>query len=631
LLPFQNGIAQPIADSTVVNVSIIDNFLHRGPHLQYQIDSNNRYSVDQLPEKWKKFSTLKRAIPLPTYWYDKSIYVRFKVFNPSQAMDTLYFFPGISYKKITLFQQNKSGKFIQQKDENKYTGYQPLYIPAQDTTVYIVQLKNAKTIVNSLILHLITKDYIYNYQNFFKNNTRNNRTAGFLFSGVLLMMMFFSGSNFWVNRKTEFLYNACYSFCMFSVVFFNTYFDKSTGIVASIFNGYAGLLMMITGTIFYVAFTRKFLDTKINYPILNKVFFYFEGTLCLLMLLFTYVYFFVDNYPLQSFVENTMKILSIGIGIFYIIVAAFQKNKLMNYLALGNLMLIIFSIISYILVVSNQPIINLFTSSLFYYELGIVIELNFFLIGLMYKNKLDLIVKIKEQETLKRASEKQLFESKLAIMNAKQNERNRISADMHDDLGSGVTAIRLYSELAKNRMGDTAFPEVDKISQFANDLLNNMNAIIWTMNSNNDSLDRMIAYIRNYILEYFENTGINCKIELIDNIPILPVSGEIRRNIFLVVKESINNIIKHSGATAVTMKFWISTEGFHFTIHDNGKGINLEKLRQFGNGLKNMKKRMDDSGIEFSIENNSGTLITLFRKTPINDSEAPQEPTTTSP
>ena len=80
-----------------------------------------------------------------------------------------------------------------------------------------------------------------------------------------------------------------------------------------------------------------------------------------------------------------------------------------------------------------------------------------------------------------------------------------------------------------------------------------MNAIIWTMSSSNDSLDNMVAYIRSYALEYFENTGINCHTTCGRRSAEIPVSGEIRRNIYLVVKEALNNILKHAKATEVNI------------------------------------------------------------------------------
>jgi len=113
-----------------------------------------------------------------------------------------------------------------------------------------------------------------------------------------------------------------------------------------------------------------------------------------------------------------------------------------------------------------------------------------------------------------------------------------------------------------------------------------MNAIIWSMSSSNDSLGNMVAYIRSYSLEYFEDSGIACRITIPENLPNIVVSGEIRRNVFLVVKEALNNVLKHSRATEVTITLERVTDGLKLFIHDNGTGIDFDKLRQFGNGLK---------------------------------------------
>ena len=303
----------------------------------------------------------------------------------------------------------------------------------------------------------------------------------------------------------------------------------------------------------------------------------------------------------------------LAIGIMYILVGIKQKNRLFNYLVIGNAILILFSIISFLLIILSVRRSGIFTSALLYYEVGIVGELIFFLLGLTYKNRKELIERIKEQEALKLAAEKQIFETKIAILNAQQEERNRISTDMHDDLGAGVTAIRLFSELAKRRLGKETIPEIEKISSSANELLNNMNAIIWTMNSSNDSFGNMVAYIRNYAIEYFENTGINCTVNIAADLPDIAVNGAIRRNVFLVVKEALNNVLKHSKATEVILVLKKEHTVISLLIQDNGTGIDFENLRRFGNGLKNMKARMNKSGIDFFIENKNGTLVTLQR------------------
>src|SRR5882724_3455613 len=106
-------------------------------------------------------------------------------------------------------------------------------------------------------------------------------------------------------------------------------------------------------------------------------------------------------------------------------------------------------------------------------------------------------------------------------------------------------------------MKDSTLPEIEKISNNANDLLGKMNTIIWTMSSTNDKLDNMIAYIRSHALEFFENTNIDCHFIIEENIPSTEISGERRRNIFLCVKESLNNIVKHSKANDVWIKITI--------------------------------------------------------------------------
>jgi signal transduction histidine kinase len=336
------------------------------------------------------------------------------------------------------------------------------------------------------------------------------------------------------------------------------------------------------------------------------------------MAIYSIIFFGTDTYHYEIILENLIKILLLLAALVYIFLSLVQKNPLMNYLAIGVATQIFFSIISLVFVLTNSDANEIYTSPIFYFELGVICAIVFFLLGLFYKNRQELIIKIKEQEAMKLEVEKQSFENKLTIYKTQQEERNRISADMNDDLGAGMTSIRLYSELAKSKMAEKPgmpIPEIEKISSSADELINNMNSIIWSMSSQNDSMGNMVAYIRSYAIEYLENTGIKPIVTIPDHLPELVVSGTIRRNVFLVVKEALQNVIKHSKATEVSITMTKEPEGFALTIHDNGNGIDFKNLRQFSNGLKNMKKRMQDINIEFTIENNAGTLVRLYAKT----------------
>jgi signal transduction histidine kinase len=116
--------------------------------------------------------------------------------------------------------------------------------------------------------------------------------------------------------------------------------------------------------------------------------------------------------------------------------------------------------------------------------------------------------------------------------------------------------------------------------------------------------------MRSYAVEFFENTAIDCFFSMPASIPPREISGEKRRNIFLSVKESLNNVLKHSQSSVVRINV-IVNDRLIIEIQDDGIGINMEKLRKFGNGLNNMKKRMTSIDGEFNIQNQEGTRTTF--------------------
>ncbi len=201
------------------------------------------------------------------------------------------------------------------------------------------------------------------------------------------------------------------------------------------------------------------------------------------------------------------------------------------------------------------------------------------------------------------------------IYKTQQQERERISADIHDELGSGIMSIRILSEIATKKMNGHVLPELKKISCSAADLLNKMHAIIWSMNNGNDSLANLVAYTREWIIEYFENCNIDYNIILPVTIPESEITGDKRRNIFLCVKESLNNILKHANATRVQVSITCE-QLLRIIIQDNGRGIDFKQKRPFGNGLHNIRRRMESIGGAFRIFAQQGTITVL--ELPIN-------------
>jgi len=221
------------------------------------------------------------------------------------------------------------------------------------------------------------------------------------------------------------------------------------------------------------------------------------------------------------------------------------------------------------------------------------------------------IALISVRSYVRRKLQKQLhaLEKKQAI----ERERRRIASDMHDDLGAGLTSIRFLSQKVKeNSTNDNSKAEIGKIANISGELFENMNEIIWAMNEKNDSLEDLLLYTRTYVQEYCEENNLECISDFPETVPQVFVSGEVRRNIFLTIKESLHNIVKHSSATQVKIKVCLQDQ-LSIQINDNGKGFAAAGVNSYsgGNGLINMRRRLQLIGGHLEISSGKGITVSL--------------------
>lgn len=208
--------------------------------------------------------------------------------------------------------------------------------------------------------------------------------------------------------------------------------------------------------------------------------------------------------------------------------------------------------------------------------------------------------------------QKTILEKQLAV----QYERQRISAEMHDDIGAGLSGIRLMTEMAKMRSkDDESVSEIEKIYNSVGDISSKMKEVIWSLNTENDSLGNLLSYLQKQARQMMENYPGSFTITIPEQIPDIKIGGETRRHIYLAVKEALHNIIKHSGADKVNMSVSFENK-LIIKISDNGKGMNTDQSNNSGNGLKNMRNRMEKIGGKFSVENKDD--LTLIFEIPLN-------------
>ena len=204
--------------------------------------------------------------------------------------------------------------------------------------------------------------------------------------------------------------------------------------------------------------------------------------------------------------------------------------------------------------------------------------------------------------------QKMVLEKQQAI----EKERTRIATDMHDDLGAGLSRIKFLSQsiLNKEMKSEVLRNELQKITFFSDEMSEKMGEIVWALNQKNDTLADLIAYTRSYAVEYLGNHGIECDAATPSNLPDTFITGEMRRNIFLSVKECLHNIVKHACATKVRFSVQLDSV-MEIVIHDNGKGIDWNNQRAFSNGIENVNRRMKEIHGAVDYANEKGAKVSL--------------------
>ncbi len=174
-----------------------------------------------------------------------------------------------------------------------------------------------------------------------------------------------------------------------------------------------------------------------------------------------------------------------------------------------------------------------------------------------------------------------------------ENERSRIAAELHDDIGGDLTHMVLLSDMLKHKheLPDTL---IDRLGNSSQEMISKLNEIVWMLNASHDTLFGLVSYLNQYAGRLFETTPIACTIHIAEDVySESGVTSEFRRNVFLVFKESLHNIVRHSGADHVLVHIFTGRPGsLVVCIRDNGKGFDAGK-KYMGNGLTNMRKRID--------------------------------------
>jgi signal transduction histidine kinase len=536
--------------------------------------------------------------------------------NSSNTPDTILFMPGIHQQIEALLYDTATGTL------------QPVTDIATHNTPYtqeilrfrriIIQPGTYRLLFVKPVFHHFSWDFwepgIYRYGTLndklmvyqYADEMRSHIIAAILF-GILLAIFGYTVILYFQYRQQEYLWYLAYVFFITVYFVFMTLGNLSYSFYYHQLDMFVPPFTQTSAHLIYFFFAKKILNLPQNKPFFNRMINIIIGVLVAYLIVHTLISFDDKYYIMNQQGFFLVRILLCIFSLYGIVVLYRSNIPLSNYIATGVLSVIVLGLIS--MFIPKSPFIDYIGGSITFFRLGVVVELMFFLVAITEKSKAEIVNKVRAIELLQIENERKELENSMIALETQTAERKRISAEMHDDIGSGLTTIQFLS----NALPVSTVPEqektIQKITSTSQLLMDKMNEIIWSLNQEFDTLPDTIAYIRNTVSELLENAGIKYEFVSPDHVPALQLSGETRRNIYLVVKEATHNIIKHAQASRVKYEVTIN-EKLTITIHDNGRGVQQENL--FGNGLKNMKQRMKDSGGSFAITPDNGTLVTLI-------------------
>lgn len=433
---------------------------------------------------------------------------------------------------------------------------------------------------------------------------------------VLFFMCFYFLIQYIILKKSEYLYYSIYLFLLgvYNLIALPEFFweiDATNTKTIAHFDLFKRPVQHIS-SIFYSLFVIHYLNlNKHSFKLYKflKIVIYVYAFAAIISFSFNYFNIPYDTaYYLFSFLFFPIQLY---------IVSALLKTQIRfaRYIVWGSIFLIVGSLFTLALsVINRDPNFHSWLSGMSPFipvQLSVLADLFLYTIALQKKVA---------------DNEKYLINLAFARQQATLQERERIVADLHDDVGGGLSSIRMISDLMlqeSRKLNNGAIENfAEKISASTKEIAQRMNTILWSLNEKKDSIRNFAEYVRAYGLDYFEMSTVKFQSTIPNLLPEdIELSGEQRKNLFLILKESFHNTLKHAKANNCIVEMSVADKKLNIHVFDDGLGNQsaaAEINKGSGNGLKNMQKRMDEIKGRLDI-NFLNTGTNLFIELPLKN------------
>ncbi len=212
-----------------------------------------------------------------------------------------------------------------------------------------------------------------------------------------------------------------------------------------------------------------------------------------------------------------------------------------------------------------------------------------------------------------------LYRTRMKEARVKTDLRNAVARDLHDDVGSSLSGINIYSRLALDRMEEgrsAGEPLLQLIHERSEKMMESLSDIVWSLDVKNDTMQSTVAKMKEYAVDMLERQQIACDWEAGKNVYDIRLNPLIRKEFYLIFKEAINNVSKYSKARVVSVRLSAEAGRLILSVQDDGRGFDPQQVRQ-GNGLGNMQTRARKIRADFRLDSSPGIGTAIRLSIPI--------------
>ena len=428
------------------------------------------------------------------------------------------------------------------------------------------------------------------------------------FQGILCFQVLLFVVLYFITRKRDLLYYCVFLFFAAVYFFINapyTFFGIPEDVVwNSVWYDYANTPVIIIENLFYLLFLKAFYENISSDKIVTQILNFILWLIPIIIFLFLVLTLLNIN---KQFIFYTVKMIAVlpAILVAYIIIK--RRPPFAQLVANGLICTVVGTSLTVgMIILGNYGVHHLFTENypLFFIRLGILGDMIFYLSAILKKWHLQ---------------EKLLATEKLRSELAVEQMRNKISGELHDDLGSSLSGISMYSHMMSDFLRTGKYKQAEEsaniIQESATEMVSSLHELVWSISPGGDSIEKLVEKLEEYAAKMAAAGNMKIRMSVSNELSGFCLSVESRRNIYLFCKEAINNSVKYSMGNQLELAVTNVADNLQFSVSDNGKGFEEASARH-GHGLMNMQKRANEIGGKFTLytKPGEGTFVSIEQK-----------------